>query len=524
MNKINDIDYDRDQYPDGVQDFPTMREEKMLYVDKTAYIYRLARQPKSFFLSRPRRFGKSLLISTLAAYFEGRKELFEGLAIAELEKEWPVHPVIRIDLSQGLFNAVEEARVQLRTQIILNARRLGVQLTMSEEIGMFQELIVQAADAYGKRVVVLIDEYDKPLLETRYELEELHRDMQNLMRGFYGCLKGSSQYLRFVLITGVTKISHVNIFSGLNNLTDLSLQPWCNAICGISESEMQRYFGRDMEVFARINNMGVEEVRRQFKYYYDGYRFAEYGENIYNPYSVMLAFQSMKFSNYWFATGLPNHVVKSISQYDFDFDSLEGSWVGENELTGIATTDANPVGLLYQAGYLTIKDYDEGLYKVGFPNKEVEAGFFDTVLMVQYPNPTGRGFSAANVQMAAMRGEPERLVSLLEQALNDYNYDQHKDIDSEAVLNSLLYGLVHAIGLNVKSEYHIANGRIDMLIETKRYVYIFEFKINRTAAEAMQQINDKAYADKYRHDTRTIYKIALNYSTRKRQIDDSLIE
>lgn len=375
------LGYDRNRYPAGQQDFASLRKGNMLYVDKTAYIYELTRQNYNYFLSRPRRFGKSLLLSTIAAYFEGRRELFDGLAIADLEKEWIAYPVIRIDLSQGEFNSRENAILELENQLQNNAIRLGIELTYHDIIGKFQELIQRAAKVSGCKVVVLIDEYDKPILETKYEAEETHKQMHTFMRGFYGCLKGNAEHLRFVMLTGITKVSHVSIFSGLNNLIDLSLQPWCNALCGISESELQHYFAEDMATFAKVNSMSIEEVKDQFKRYYDGYRFAEYGENIYNPYSVVLAFQNMKFADYWFVSGTPNHLIQTLNNEDFNFDGLEGYAAEQSELMGIATTDGNPVGLLYQSGYLTIKDYEDDLYILGFPNKEVESGFYDILTM-----------------------------------------------------------------------------------------------------------------------------------------------
>lgn len=519
-----DFGYDRGRYPDGVQDFATLRNSNMVYVDKTALIYELTRKPVSYFLSRPRRFGKSLLLSTISAYFEARKELFDGLAIADLEKDWVQYPVIRIDLSRGIFTSEEGSIVRLFSQLKSNAERLNVKLEDTTPDGQFYELIEKLYQNTGRQVVVLIDEYDKPLLETMYDSEELHTKMHALMRGFYGCLKAASAYLRFVMITGITKVQHVNIFSGLNNLTDISLQPWCNALCGISESEMQQYFEKDMHTFARINQLETEEVKTQFKLQYDGYLFSRYGENIYNPYSVILAFQSMTFSNYWFATGTPGHLVRALNNEHFDFSNLEGYIAEDTELMGVATTDGNPIGLLYQSGYLTIKGYDGELYTLGFPNAEVKSGFYEVLLQVLYPSTSTDGFSAINFRKSARQGKPTQLVQLLDKALIAYNYDQHKDLDGEAVLNSVLFGLVHALGLNVKAEYHISNGRIDMVIETNHFIYLFEFKIDKTASEAMTQINEKAYANKYKYDHRKLYKIAINYNTRLRQIDDHLIE
>lgn len=521
---VNEHTYDKYRYPVGVQVFEDIRREGMLYVDKTRYVYELTRRSYSYFLSRPRRFGKSLLLSTIAAYFQGKKELFEGLAIYELEREWVEYPVIRIDLSAGLFNTVAEALEQLDTQLKLNAEKLGVQLTYHGVIGRFQELISRARNKYAKNVVLLIDEYDKPLLETMYECEELHSSMHQLMRGFYGCVKASSEYLRFVMITGVTKFTHVNVFSGLNNLFDISLEPWCNTICGISESEIQEYFKEDLDIFSRINNISPYDAKEGFKKHYDGYRFAKVGENIYNPFSVMRAFASMEFGEYWFHTGTPNHLIRSLVHENFEFDKLSGISVTVDALSGAPSIDGNPVGLLFQSGYLTIKSFEDGIYTLDFPNKEVETGFYKVLLSVQFSNSKKNSFSAAEVRIAAVKGDPSRLIELLKMGLSDYNVDQTKDLTSEAILNSLLYGLVHAIGLDTKAEYHTANGRIDMVIETGRFIYLMEFKVNSTAEVALRQINKKNYADKFVGDKRVLFKIGLNFDSQLRQISDVIIE
>lgn len=518
-----DTGYDDSKYPDGVQDFATIRENNMIYIDKTEYIYKLTRKPSNYFLSRPRRFGKSLLVSTLEAFFTGCKDLFKGLAIDLLEQDWIKYPVIRIDLSHGIFTSLTQAEKRLSSQIKTNADILNINLKETTPDGMFSELIRRAHNKYNQKVVVLIDEYDKPLLETIYQESEIHEDIQILMRSFYGCLKSSSAYLRFVFITGITKFTHINIFSGLNNLTDISLQPWSNAICGISESEMQQYLHKDMDIFARINHITKEEVRLQFKEYYDGYRFTKEGENIYNPYSVMRAFQAMEFANYWFASGTPIHLIRTLANEQLNFEQLEGYQATQDELMGIPSTDANPIALLYQSGYLTIKDYEEGIFTLDFPNKEVKSGFYDTLIQILYPKPNLNGYSAANIIKAAIQGKPEQLVRILDKGLIDYNYVQNKDLTSEAVLESLIYGLVHALGLNVQAEYHIANGRIDMIIETNRYVYLFEFKINKSAQNAIAQIEEKDYASKFKYDNRKIFKIGINYNSNKRQFDDSII-
>lgn len=524
---ILNIGYDFHRYPATQQSFPAIRRGKQLYVDKTAYVYELTRQSASYFLSRPRRFGKSMLLSTITAYFEGRRELFEGLAIEKLETEWTVHPVINI--SMGSFNGltVESLQSIIDTDIEANGRKFDIVPEGNDLSGKFKSLILQAHEKTGREVVVLIDEYDKPLNETRFTDERMHETMRSMLRGFYSVLKDSAEHLRFVMITGVTKYTQVSIFSGLNNLLDLSLEPWCNAICGISESEMRQYFVEDMATFGRINNMTPEEVAAKFKYYYDGYRFASFGENIYNPYSVVNAFARMRFEEYWFVTGTPYHLIKTLLYQDFDFEHIEGYLASESELMGIPTKETNPIGLLYQTGYLTIKDYEAGNYVLGFPNKEVKTGFYEGLLSILVPSTPFEGYSASNVRKAAHNGNPQRLVALLDEGLCAYNCLQFKgmkDLKTEALFNSMLYGLCSAIGLNVKAEYTVANGIIDLLLQTKRYTYIIECKKDSSAAAAMQQLNQRDYASRFKYDTRKLFKIGINYNTSTRQIDDVLIE
>lgn len=385
MDNLN-LTYDASRYPATLQDFESIRQYNMVYVDKTAYIHNLVKVPGSYFLSRPRRFGKSMLLSTITAYFEGRRDLFKGLAIDQLEHEWAVHPVINVSL--GSFNglSVDSLYSVIKTNLQVNAARLCVEIDGEDISSQLMSLIANAHRKYGCRVVVLIDEYDKPLNETRFIEDDLHETMRSILRGFYSVLKDCAAYLRFVMITGVTKYTQVSIFSGLNNLRDISLDPRYNEVCGISESEMQRYFTDDLAVFGGLNGMTPEATAAKFKFYYDGYRFASRGENIYNPYSVINAFCDMRFKEYWFETGTPNHLIKSLLHNEFDFDNLEGRRATETELLGAPYNDTNPIGLLYQTGYLTIKDYDDDRYILGFPNQEVKSGFFRDLLSVLVPD------------------------------------------------------------------------------------------------------------------------------------------
>lgn len=405
-----DSPYFRKRYPAGVQSFEMLRRDDQIYIDKSRLIYELVHSGSYYFLSRPRRFGKSLLLSTIKAYFQGRKELFDGLAISDLEKEWKCFPVISLSLATFNGLSCESLAAVIRGELESNAVNLGVTIAQDDIAVQFKQLIERAYRRHNAPVVILIDEYDKPLNETRHLDDDRHEELRSMLRGFYSCVKDSAEYLRFVMLTGVTKYTHVSIFSGLNNLTDISLDSWCNAICGISESEMQQYFSGDMAKFAELQGSTLECVAEKFRSYYDGYRFAKRGENIYNPYSVMRAFTSMEFGEYWFETGTPAHLIKTLTAEDFDFNALEGIRASASEMMGTPTIDGNPVGLLYQSGYLTIKDYEDEVYTLGFPNREVSAGFFNVLLSVLYPNPSGSGFSAGNVRKVAAAGEPHRLI------------------------------------------------------------------------------------------------------------------
>lgn len=516
--------YDSDRYPASIQSFELLRQNNMVYVDKTAYIYRLTRTPQSYFLSRPRRFGKSLMLSTIHAFFEGRRELFEGLAIYDLEQDWKSYPVIHISLGSGEMQNPDKVVQHLDFEINRNAERLSVILDAVELSDRFSQLITRAYDKYNTGVVVLIDEYDKPLQETMHTEGPLLQAAQELLRGFYGCIKECNRYLRFVMITGVTKFGHVNIFSGLNNLIDLSLIPWCNAICGISQSEMQHYFTEDIATLGKLNGMSAEQCATKIKEYYDGYRFAGTGENIYNPYSVMNAFARMQFDSFWFQTGTPYSLIKTLAMRSYNLENLEGTTAHAQQLMGIRASHSNPVGLLYQTGYLTIKNFDDDMYTLGFPNREVSSGFYNDLLDVIYHSDRPGTFSAWQLLGAAKSGDAEQVVQLLQKALATYNYDQLKDVKQEAQFNMLLQSVCMAVGLTANAEVHMASGRIDMVIETKRYVYLFEFKINSTAAAALRQINSKGYKYKFAGDHRKLFKIGMNIDPTLRQITDYVIQ
>lgn len=514
------------RYPVGDSSFTNIRKKGCLYVDKTALLYKLTRESQYYFLSRPRRFGKSLMLSTLKAYFEGKKELFEGLAMSHLEKEWLHYPVIHFSMGSKDFSSIDMMHEHLYNQVREYEKELGVDPEGLTADTRFYNLIRNAAKKYGRNVIILIDEYDKPMLDTRHRDEGLHSDIKDVIRGFYGVIKDSADYIRFVMITGVTKFSHINIFSGLNNLKDISLRSEYNALCGISESEMAEYFKEDFKVFAAKHDISPEEAAKQFKRHYDGYRFAPEGENIYNPFSVINAFDAMKFGMYWYASGTSYYLVKEMEQSHFDFHTLEGITMSEEDLMGGSVSADNIVSLLYQAGYLTIKDYDaeSDTYTLGFPNKEVSSGFFKNLLSVTVGEQSRGMFSAGRIYEAAVKGKPEEMMEMIKYALSQYTYPQIDANATEKHFNLLMYTITMAIGLNVQSEINTSRGRIDMTIKTRRYIYVMEFKVNSYPKRAMAQIDEMGYADKYYGDTRTLYKIGANFSKKTRNLTGWLIE
>ena len=510
------------RYPTGIQSFPEIINGNKVYVDKTELLYRLASAGRYYFLSRPRRFGKSLMLSTLRAYFEGRRELFEGLAVANLETEWRKHPVIYLSMGKENITDVQKLEYYLSSEIEDNALRLGVDITKLTPATKFAELIYKANQIYGEKVVVLIDEYDKYLLDTRHREEDLHDGVRSELRGFYGCIKESADYLRFAMITGVTKFSHVNIFSGLNNLMDISLDPEYNALCGISESEMKTYFTPDMEVFAERNGLTPEEAAGQFRLHYDGYRFASRGENIYNPFSTLLAFSKMEFGNYWFASGTSRHLVEDLKRKNYRFDNIDGIKATADQLMREPIVSSNPTALLYQAGYLTIKDYKSGFYYLGFPNKEVQSGFYDELLQLLVP-VSDTEFSAQLLALYAEEGDAESIMNMLQTGLSKFNNMEMQKVELEYHLKVILKSLLMAAGLRVEGEILAPAGRIDMALKTREYIYLFEFKINSTAKKALAQIDDKDYPFHYHGDPRQIIKIGASYSTRYRRLTSCIV-
>jgi hypothetical protein len=513
--------------PIGIQDFPKIREEGFCYVDKTARIHQLINgSGQAFFLSRPRRFGKSLLCSTLGAFFEGRRELFEqtvgqpALAINSLEQEWKKHPVIQLDLNPGNYHEGTAVLVSALHNALKNiARTYNAELRGQYISEQFSNLIQDLHEHFHEKVVVIIDEYDKPQLSTM-ENDELHIAMRNELKGFYSVLKSSDKDLRFVFLTGVTKFSHISIFSDLNHLVDLTLDPRYADICGITHEEIERNFEPEIKEILENNGINREAYFDKLRRYYNGYRFSEKLLTVYNPFGLLNHFdKDGRFLPYWYETGTPTFLINLIIKQKINILDLTKMKVGYEDFRkyDIETMKAEP--LLYQSGYLTIRDYDEDLnqYILDYPNDEVRVSFSKS-LLEQYLQPSGEASRALNTRLAAalFEGDVDGAMNSLKSFLASIPYDIIKE--KENYYETAIHLIFTMLGLNCRSEVRIASGRIDTLVETKNNVFCFEFKLNGTVEEALAQIDSKEYLLPWTGSGKQLYKIGVNFDYEKHNI------
>ena len=552
--------------PAGIQDFEKLRQGNNLYIDKTAYIYELVKAGAPCFLSRPRRFGKSLLLSSMKAYFCGKRELFDGLAITDLAKDDPdafvKHPVFYIDFNKGNYSESEDApSVILETEPdaecdaddsakhgkrgrLVIEKVLDMHLREWEEIYgsnpandtlalRFDYLIKEASRQTGRRAVVLVDEYDKPLLESDPALDKHNRDV---FKGFFSILKSDDAYLKFVFITGVTKFSKVSIFSDLNQLEDISLDKKYAGICGISEEEMKASFVPEIERLAGNNDLTVMECLNELKRMYDGYHFCHDTVGMYNPFSLINAFKSEEFDSKWFESGTPTFLIRKLGETGFDPKRItDGSlYESRDKLSDYRSDDPNPVPLLYQSGYLTIKDYDKRFrsYLLGYPNDEVKYGFLDSLipLMMNASSEAKRTDSSLNVQRFVLDVEAgdtdairNRLTALFASLPYPEGDPDRFDKYVERDFQNVIYISFMLMGQYVRTQVHNAAGRADVIVETADYVWLFEFKRDRSADEALKQIEDKGYALPYAADPRKILKIGVNFDSNARNISEWIV-
>lgn len=493
------------------------------YVDKTALIYQLINDSQYVFLSRPRRFGKSLLITTIQAYFEGRRELFDGLAMAKLEKEWKQHPVILLSLSK--YNPSESDSLYEIFDIYFHNLELQYSITdTSKDLSVrFHQIIKEAYRQTGEKVVILIDEYDAPLVAHLGE-DSRHEEVRNLLKSVYVNIKEMDAYIRFAMLTGVSRFSKVTIFSGLNNLKDITLLPKYNNICGITHQELIDNFEQGISNLAQAMDTDYEGAITLLKNNYDGYHFTSNLTDIYNPFSLINALDDSRLGSYWFASGTPTFLIKHIRRNPGLLSDIFNRRTTERTLADIDSFKIDPVPLMFQTGYLTIKSYDkvQNAYRVGIPNREVEEGLFNGLLEANLGDySTGLDSSLLDIREKFYQGDIDEALRLVQSILADipYSLTQNKP---EIYFENNLYLIFKIIGIRTRAEWQTSRRRIDMLLETPDYIYVMELKLDGTSAEALAQIESREYAIPFSYDGRNIIKVGINFSATTRNIDSWL--
>ena len=528
-------------YPIGVQDFEKIRMGGYVYVDKTDLVYKLTRG-SIYFLGRPRRFGKSLLVSTLKCYFEGRRDLFEGLKIAELEQEWAKHPVFLFDFNLGnkkkpggleeyLLSVIGKGEQEHGIAPLMKADGSGPLLDASMRLA---NLLEQIHRKTGQQCVVLVDEYDKPLLDLletgRPGDEEQLEANRETLKNFFSTFKAADAHLRFVLLTGITKFSQVSMFSGVNQPDDISIDARFEALCGITEKELHTVFADSIAELAEARGFTVEEMREELKNSYDGYHFCDKLTDIYNPFSLLNAFAKMKIKDYWFTSGTPSFLMRLLSKSSEDVMKYTGQYYAEDTFINYKADTAMPLPMIFQSGYLTIKDVDRDFntYLLDFPNREVREGLV-TLLLGNYLQPKEDTKSWVMQMVQSLRKADLDLVRRLFTSFlaeTPYSMRPKKDKkDRELYFHYTFYLLMRLISCyTVYTEKQLSEGRADCIVETPKYVYIFEFKLDGTADEALQQIKDKGYATAFAADPRPLFRIGASYSSKTGTVEEWKVE
>ena len=511
-------------YPIGIQNFESLRQDGYFYIDKTALMYQMVKTGRYYFLSRPRRFGKSLLISTLEAYFQGKKELFTGLAVEKLEKDWIKYPILHLDLNIEKYDTPESLDKILNDNLEYWESQYGTRPSETSFSLRFAGIIQRACEKTGQRVVILVDEYDKPMLQAIGN-EELQKQFRNTLKPFYGALKTKDGYIKFALLTGVTKFGKVSVFSDLNNLDDISMWNEYVEICGVSEREIHENLEAELHEFAAARGITYDKLCEDLRECYDGYHFTHNSIGMYNPFSLLNAFKRKEFGSYWFETGTPTYLVKLLKKHHYDLERMAHEETDVQVLNSIDSESTNPIPVIYQSGYLTIKGYDEefGMYRLGFPNREVEEGFIN-FLMPFYTrfNKIEAPFEIQKFVREIRAGQLEAFFNRLKSFLADTPYELISE--QERHYQNVLFIIFKLVGFYTEVEYHTSEGRVDLVLKTKEYIYIMEFKLNGSAEEALQQIHDKHYALPFQSDKRKIFRIGVNFSSKTRNIEKWIVE
>ena len=505
-------------YPIGIQSFEEIRNGGYVYVDKTALIYKLTSTGKYYFLSRPRRFGKSLLVSTMEAYFSGRKELFEGLAMASLEKDWVSYPVLHLDLTGAAYLSIDELYSKFNS--FLSKYEERYEICTGERVASvrFENIIDVAYRKTGQKVVILIDEYEKPIIDN-IDNPELMEQFRRELQGFYSVIKGKDNAIRFAFLTGVTKLGKMSIFSGLNNLNDISMDARYADICGITEQELKSYFGESVKTLAGMNGLSEEECYKKLASMYDGYHFHYRTPGIYNPFSILNTFNANEFRMYWFETGTPTFLVRYLKQGNYNLDNIAKNDVSVETLTGANYVSPAPITLMYQAGYLTIKDYDQrfNTYNLDYPNEEVKSGFLNSLSHLYAPALAGGELSVYQFIRDIEKGDSKSFMEHLTAFFAGNSYEIQGDL--ELYFQNVMSIMLKMMGLYVKTEYQTSNGRIDILFDTDKYVYIIELKRDQSAYIALKQIEEKGYDKPFLASGKQIIKLGINFSSETKTID-----
>ncbi len=506
--------------PVGIQTFSEVIDLDCLYIDKTEYIWNMIHLSKYIFLSRPRRFGKSLLVSTLQAYYEGRKNLFKGLFIETVEKEWTEYPVLRFDMSLGKHMEKEQLERYLLYILGDNEKRFGVISNSQDPNVRLKNLISSVYDKTGKKVVILIDEYDAPLLDVVHEKETLPV-LRNVMRNFYSPLKASDPYLEFVFLTGITKFSQLSIFSELNNLKNISMRTDYGGVCGITEDEMLTQMSDYIDHFAEAQQITREEAIEGLKLQYDGYHFTWPSPDIYNPFSLLNAFQDHDYTNYWFGSGTPTYLIEMLRKFNVVPSKIGGGSVQANTFDAPTENMKNIIPLLYQSGYITIKDYNpvSKNYKLDIPNNEIQAGLMESLLPNYVHEYADEGSAMVGDMYEALYYEDlDEMFSLLQAYLLTVPYCDNAN--SEGHYQQLLYVIFSLFGRYVDVEVHTPTGRVDIVMKTAKALYLFELKLNMSAQAAINQIDLKDYSSKFALSGLPIVKVGINFDPERRTIGD----
>ncbi len=523
------------KYPIGIQTFERIISEGYVYVDKTALVHQFVHDGTVYFLSRPRRFGKSLLISTLKSYFQGKKDLFRGLAMEKLETEWAEHPVFHLSFSSGNYMRSDELKNVLETFVADAENLYGKSETATTLSVRFRKVIEAAYKKTGQKVVVLVDEYDKPLLDVldtdlsvdvdglRTQLEEYNR---GLLKEIYSVFKDADEYLRFVLLTGVTKFSQVSVFSGFNQPKDISMDRRYDALCGITKDELVSYFAEPIKSLAAVEGVSEEEMIKRLTLQYDGYHFSDGMTGIFNPFSIINCMDSQSIRDYWFATGTPTYLMRLLQHFNENINELTSKYYSPEEFVNYRADAEKPLPMIYQSGYLTIKSYNarRNKYLLDFPNREVRGGFMSALSSGYFKDARNRqAYWIDDVSDALEAGDTEKFMRHITALLAGISYRfQRKDdaMECERYFQYTFYLILQMIGIyNTYVEKETSEGRIDCVVECPEHIYIFDFKLNSSADKALAQINDRGYATPYASDSRPIHKVGINFSSEKGTVD-----